>query len=1080
MRQFAFAILCLGIFALPNWGQSAWKVDSALFSNPIPVQFSTQEGTWMNLDLSPDGNTLAFDLLGDIYLLDSKGGKARCILSGPAWEVQPRFSPNGKQLCFTSDRDGADNIWVCDLDGKNLKAITKEDFRLLNNPVWSPDGKYIVARKHFTSTRSAGAGEMWMYHVEGGKGQALTARKNDQQDANEPFFDPSGKFLYFSEDLYPGGYFQYNKNPNDQIYVVQKYDFSKGQSATLISGAGGAVRPTPSHNGKWLAFVRRVRESSALIVYNLETGAEKIIFDGLSKDQQEAWAIFGLYPGFAWSPNDQHIYIWAQGKIQKVEVSTSTASQVPFEAEVNQVLNPALQFKQPKLEDTFSAKALRGSVTSANGTVACVAAGQLWVGKPNNMKAISGLPGLPNDPAWSKQGEQLYFALWNDTDLGSVWAISFRNGQAQTPKKLNLPPGIYRYPKPSPSGNDLLVVKETGNGHLGFAYTAEPGIYRFNLKTGLHEKQTDVGENPWWKADESGFYFQTGGIVFGSLSKTFEFYSFNDKSKHTISTSKYAGFYAPSPDGKYLAFSELYKVYLMPLPESGKTIPLSGTAQELPIRCISEDAGIALHWSGKETLHWTLGPYYSTLTLPQIDVFADTGLVKTLRTDSIQISLSTNNPNQTLYIKAGRIITMKGDEVLEPGVLVIKNNRIEAIGSPETLPYKEGIVVDYSTKTLMPGLVDVHAHTGNFRHGISPEQQWEYFANLAFGVTTTHDPSANTEMVFSQSEMLRSGKMLGPRLFSTGTILYGADGDFKAVVNSIDDARKAIRRNKAFGAFSVKSYNQPRRSQRQQVIQAAQEEHIRVVPEGGSHFFHNMTMIMDGHTGVEHNIPVAPLYQDVIKFWSAGKTANTPTLIVNYGGVNGEYYWFQKTNVWENKRLLQFTPRPVVDVRSRHRTMIPDEEYENGHILVSKSCTNLQNAGVNINMGSHGQLQGLGAHWETWMIHQGGMTNMQALRSATLNGAEYIGLDHELGSLEAGKLADILVLDENPLKHIQNTLGIHRILLNGRIYNPDSLKEEHSGSYTPKPFYWQSNHAFSSPWVEGEDLLHHHCGCGKH
>ena len=1080
MKHILSTLFCFLTFSCFLWAQSNWKVDSTLFTNPIPVEFSTDEGTWMNLDLSPDGKTIAFDLLGDIYLVDSKGGKARCILSGPAWEVQPRFSPNGNQLCFTSDRDGADNVWICDLDGKNLKAVTKEDFRLLNNPVWSPDGKYIVARKHFTSTRSAGAGEMWMYHTEGGIGQALTGRKNDQQDVNEPFFDPSGKFLYFSEDIYPGGYFQYNKNPNDQIYVVQKYDFSNGKSSTLISGAGGAVRPTPSHNGKYLAFVRRIRESTALIVRNLESGVEKIVFNELSKDQQEAWAIFGVYPAFAWSPDDQHIYIWAKGKILKINIKNSSADIISFEAEVKQVLNPALQFKQPKLEDDFPAKALRGAVTSINGTLACVAGGQLWVGKTDNMKPIDGLPGLPNDPSWNKQGDQIYVAVWNDKDMGSIWSISFRNGQAQAPKKLNLPAGIYRYPKPSPSGNDLLVVKESGNAHLGFAYTAEPGIYKFNLKNEVFEKQTESGENPWWKSDESGFYYQTGGIVFGSLSKTFEFYSFKDKTSQNLCNSKYAGFYAPSPDGKYLAFSELYKVYLMPLPESGKAIPLSGSTQELPVRCLSEDAGIALHWSGNETLHWTLGPLYSSLHLPSNGVFTDTLFVKFVRTDSIKIKLSANIPNQNLYIKAGRIITMKGDEVLEPGVIQIKNNRITAVGSPEDLPYVEGNIVDYSSKTLMPGLVDVHAHTGNFRHGISPEQQWEYFANLAFGVTTTHDPSANTEMVFSQSEMLRNGKMLGPRLFSTGTILYGADGDFKAVVNSLTDARKAIRRNKAFGAFSVKSYNQPRRNQRQQVIQAAQEEHIRVVPEGGSHFFHNMTMVIDGHTGIEHNIPVAPLYQDVIKFWSAGKTANTPTLIVNYGGINGEFYWFQKTNVWENKRLLQFTPRPVVDSRSRHRTMIPDEEYENGHVLVSKSCTKLQNAGVNINMGSHGQLQGLGAHWETWMIQQGGMTNMQALRSATLNGAEYIGLDHELGSLEPGKLADILVLDENPLKHIQNTLNIYRVILNGRIYNPDSLKEEISGTFSPKPFYWQTNHAFSSPWVEGEDLLHHHCGCGKH
>src|SRR5690606_378098 len=210
--------------------------------------------------------------------------------------------------------------------------------------------------------------------------------------------------------------------------------------------------------------------------------------------------------------------------------------------------------------------------------------------------------------------------------------------------------------------------------------------------------------------------------------------------------------------------------------------------------------------------------------------------------------------------------------------------------------------------------------------------------------------------------------------------------DFKAVINNLDDARSALRRTKAFGAFSVKSYNQPRREQRLQVLTAAKELEMNVVPEGGSHFFHNMTMVMDGHTGVEHNIPIAKLYDDVVQFWSRTKVGYTLTLVVNYGSLSGEYYWYQITDVWSKERLLRFVPRNIVDARSRHRTMVPDEEYESGFIEVSRSAKKLADAGVKINMGAHGQLQGLGAHWETWMIGMGGQSNMETLRSATWNG----------------------------------------------------------------------------------------------
>ena len=307
--------------------------------------------------------------------------------------------------------------------------------------------------------------------------------------------------------------------------------------------------------------------------------------------------------------------------------------------------------------------------------------------------------------------------------------------------------------------------------------------------------------------------------------------------------------------------------------------------------------------------------------------------------------------------------------------------------------------------------------------------------------------------------------MVGPRIYSTGIILYGAEGDFKAEINGLDDALSALRRTKAFGATSVKSYNQPRREQRQQILQAARELEMNVVPEGGSTFFHNMNMIMDGHTGIEHNIPVAPVYKDVITLWSNSNTGYTPTLIVNYGGINGEYYWYQKTNVWENEKLLNFTPRAIIDARSRHRTMIPEEEYENGPIMVSKTAKELTDAGVKVNLGAHGQIQGIGAHWELWLLQMGGMTNHEALQAATINGAEYIGMGEEIGSLEVGKLADLIVLEENPLEDIRNSESIIYTMANGRLYDSETMNEIGNDPQERTEFYWENNkYNAAFPW----------------
>jgi imidazolonepropionase-like amidohydrolase len=381
----------------------------------------------------------------------------------------------------------------------------------------------------------------------------------------------------------------------------------------------------------------------------------------------------------------------------------------------------------------------------------------------------------------------------------------------------------------------------------------------------------------------------------------------------------------------------------------------------------------------------------------------------------------------------------------------------------------------------MPGLVDVHAHIWHSSSGISPQQSWLYLANLAFGVTTTHDPSNPTEMVFTHSEMVKAGRLVGPRVYSTGTILYGAEGDFKAVIESYEDALSHLRRMKAVGAFSVKSYNQPRRDQRQQVIKAARELEMMVVPEGGSFFFHNLTMILDGHTGIEHTIPIAPIYRDVKTLWGSSEVGSTPTLNVGYGGIWGENYWYQKYNVWEHERLLTFTPRPIVDARSRRRMKIPDGDF--GHITRARNGKDLIDAGGSVQLGSHGQLQGLGSHWELWSFVQGGMTEMEALRCATLRGAWYIGMDHELGSLEEGKLADLLVMDENPLVDIRNTDSVRYVMINGRIYDAATMNEVGNYPRERAPFYWdRPGHSEAFVWQGptrgfGVDQ----CGCyGRH
>ncbi|NQZ80937.1 MAG: PD40 domain-containing protein [Colwellia sp.] len=1027
------------------------------------ANIDVRQGTWMNIDLSPDGKTVVFDLLGDIYTLPISGGEAKPLMTDIAWQMQPRFSPDGKYIAFTSDEDGGDNLWIMNADGSNAKAISSESFRLLNSPAWSPDGNYIVGRKHFTSGRSLGAGEVWMYHKTGGKGVKLTKRPNDQKDLGEPAYSTDGKYVYFSQDATPGKTFHYSKDSVKGIYKIKRLELATGEITILIEGEGGAIRPTPSHDGKHLAYIARDDFQTSLYIYDLKSGEKTKVYGALDRDMQETWAVHGVYPTMAWTPNNDGLIFWANGKINQLDIESKKVKNISFHVNTQKKIQKTVRFQQNIDQDEFDVKMLRDVKVSPDGkrvvfeSMGYIYTRQLPTGKAKRLTKQKDHYEL--NPSYSRDGKKIVYVTWNDDSLGKVRVVSSRGGKG---KSITKESGKYVEPSFSPNGKNIVYRKIEGGYITDPKWGLNPGIYLIAAKGGETKLITKDGLTPHFGKDNDKVYVLRDGEK-PSLVRI----DLDGHNEKTLYQGEFATEYKVSPNGKFLAFTERFKVFVTPFVERGEVIDTGPKAENLPVEKLSIRAGENINWNGQSNeLYWSLGA--NLYQAPLGELFNITNNEKDKTEDDAKdqdnaapqvtylgFKKKADKPSGVIAFVGGKVVTMEGEQVIDNGVVIVEGNKIVALGTKANVIIpKNAAVIDITGKTLMPGLIDAHAHGAQGTNEIIPQQNWKNYAGLTFGVTTIHDPSNDTSTFFAASEMQKSGQIVAARLFSTGTIIYGATAaGYTSHVDSLEDAKFHLERQKSAGAFSVKSYNQPRRDQRQQIIQAARELEMMVVPEGGSLLQHNLTMIIDGHTTLEHSIPAAKIYDDVKQLWSQTKMAYTPTLVVAYGGIWGENYWYDVEDVWRHPRLSQYVPSSVLNPRSMRRIKAPKHHYN--HISIAKVAKEMQDLGISVNAGAHGQREGLGMHWEMWMMAQGGMTPLQAIKAATISPAKTLGLDTQLGSIKVGKLADMIVIDGDVTQDIRLSDKVAYTMINGRLYNAETMNEVGNYDNKREKFYFE-------------------------
>ena len=1040
----------------PKWDVSA---PPGMKVREVPIK--VEEGTWMNLDVSPDGQTVAFDLLGDIYTMPITGGTPTRIAEGLPYETQPRFSPDGKRIAFTSDRGGGDNIWIMNRDGSDKRQFTNESFRLLNQPSWSPDGQFIVAKKHFTTGRSLGTGEVWMYHVSGGDGVLLVKRPNEQhqKELGEPIFAPDGKHIYYTRNTTPGPIFEYAQDSNNQLFAIERYDLDSGKIESVIGGEGGAVRPTPSPDGKKIAYVRREATKPRLYVRDLTTGEDRKVYDALDMDMQETWAVTGVYPNMAWTPDSRSLVVWAGGKLNRVDLTTGKSTVIPFKIDDTRGLIDPPRPAVAVAPYSFETKMPRGATVSPDGkSVVFETLGHLWVkpmagGEPRRLTKDDGA--MEAYPAWSADGKKLAYVRWTDAGLGEVRVIAASGG-----KSIAITPaGHYARPRFSPDGKTVVFEKDRGGYLTSPRASAEPGVYRVAATGGAMTRITDNGGNPQFGASNDRVFVMEDDAKESRLVSL----DLNGEARRVHAKGDLVNDYRVSPDGKYLAFRQNYQAFVTPLVPGTQEVSLSPKGGALPVVKVSGDGADWIHFSeGGQRVNWSLGP--TVFGADTASLFSNAPLAKGAKPAafeppktgvSLAMKVTADKPKGTVAIVGARVVTMKGLDggAIDDGVILIEGDRIKAVGKRGEVAIPAGTpTLDATGKTVIPGLIDAHAHGPYGIDEITPQANWAEMINLALGVTTRHDPSSSARTVFPALEMTRTGQIIGPRTFSTAEIVYGArQAGVYAQIDSYDDALAHVRRLKAQGAHSLKNYNQPRRDQRQQVTAAALAEGMRSVAEGGSLFGFDMTLIADGNTTVEHNLPLGVFYNDVLQFFSQSKTGYTPTLVVTYGGPAGDPYWRSHTDVWKHPLLQKHEPAAILAANNARRTIAADEDYKDDDN--AREAAKLARLGVPVSIGAHGQEPGIAAHWELWSFVRGGMTPVEALRAGTIESARSLGYDADVGSLEPGKLADLVVLDADPTKDIRNSDKVSKVMIGGRLLDAATLNEELTGS-RKRPAYW--------------------------
>ncbi|MES3018434.1 MAG: amidohydrolase family protein [Bacteroidota bacterium] len=966
------------------------------------IKVTVTEGTNMAAALSPDHSTIAIALQGTIWTIPAGGGKAKAVTDEMGDSQEPAWSPDGQQLVFHSYRDGTYHIWSIKRDGSGLRQLTSgiSDNR---EPDWSPDGKFVV----FSSDRG-GNYDIWQLELASGKLKQLST---DQGNDSNPSYSRNGQQIAFVSQREKAG-----------IYILEN-----AREKLLVQSELRIAAPSWSFDDKTLAFVAFTgksmlfddRNTSYLYLANAENGTLEHVSAG---DED----LFPFRPN--WTKDNKIIYT-GDGNIKQRSLSDKKIALIPFEATFS-LSRDVYPRKKYDFDNTAVQKALgiAGPVVSPDGSkVAFGALGDIYIQELNG-KLIQ----LTNDsfvdlePDWSPDGQTLAYTSDREGYM-SVWLHDLK-----TNKSTLLSPNLKEdtsFPSWSPDGKSIAFytmhyMKKWGPGTLNIANVAS-GEFR------VVNKAVAVPSKADWSPDGSKLALMAlkpQSTRFREGFNAFMLVSVKDQTSSLVSPDsdkalgmRNQGGPAWSPDGKTIAYIKDGTLWIVAVKPDGS---INGSEKKLTTELADN-----LSWTGDSKSI----VFIATDRLKKIDV--TTGKVDDIAVD---LKWKRSMPTEIYIVHAGKLFNGVDNSYQNNVDIYVRGNRISEIRPHSS--HQQGMrVVDASGKVVMPGLFEMHSHQSS-NVGEKLGKIW-----LSYGITSVREPGADPYDALERKEAWESDVRPGPRVFFTGGLTDGTRIAY-GLANSVTEKnhiRMELERAKRLNYDLIKTYVRMPDSI-QKILTAG--AHQLGIPLSSHELYpatkYNVDAIehLSGTSRRGYSLLLDAnfrSYSDVVQLIVKSGINVTPTACLRTGYPRLAKKYDELLSDERNRKFLTPEFLQGLYTQAREFDSLRTPKGEENYKALLRTLKSISDGGGRITAGTDSPFAPFGSslHSEIWVYAEAGISPFKALQSATIRAAEAVGVAKDLGSIEKNKLADLIIVDGDPLKRVQDAMKVNQVIKNGKIYH---------------------------------------------